>query len=94
MESVINLTKMYNKKRVKLIVKEWFELKTGIVLSNKTLRKLVDDITECKQCDIPVVSQRSELFALLNWMKNEPQFSIDDIDEILDDYAFYKANCG
>ena len=45
---------MYNKERVKTIVSEWFELKTGIILSDGTLSKLVDDITETKQCDIPV----------------------------------------
>lgn len=46
---------MYNKERVKTIVSEWFEFKTGIILSDETLSKLVDDITETKQCDIPVV---------------------------------------
>lgn len=51
---------MYNKERVKTIVSEWFDFKTGIVLSDETLSKLVDDITECKQCDIPVVVGRSE----------------------------------
>jgi len=35
---------MYNKKRVELIVSEWFELKTGVKLSEKTLSKLVDEI--------------------------------------------------
>lgn len=49
---------MYNKERVKTIVSEWFEFKTGIVLSDETLSKLVDDITETKQCDIPVVTTR------------------------------------
>lgn len=39
---------MYNKERIKTIVSEWFEFKTGIVLSDKTLSKLVDDITESK----------------------------------------------
>ena len=33
-----------NKKRIKIIVREWFEFKTGIILSNKTLNKLVCDI--------------------------------------------------
>ena len=47
---------MYNKERVKRIVSEWFEFKAGIILSNETLSKLVDDITETKQCDIPFVS--------------------------------------
>jgi hypothetical protein len=46
---------MYNKERVKLIVGEWFDFKTGIVLSDETLSKLVDDITHTKQCDIPIV---------------------------------------
>ena len=39
---------MYNKERVKRIVSEWFEFKAGIILSNETLSKLVDDITETK----------------------------------------------
>jgi len=30
---------------------------------------------------------------LLNWMQDENEFNIGDIDEILDDYEFYKANC-
>ena len=30
--------------RIELIVKEWFELKTGITLSDETIKKLVDDI--------------------------------------------------
>ena len=30
---------------------------------------------------------------LLNWMQDENDFNIGDIDEILDDYEFYKANC-
>lgn len=47
---------MYNKERIKTIVSEWFEFKTGIVLSDETLSKLVDDITETKQSDIPFVS--------------------------------------
>lgn len=51
---------MYNKERVKTIVSEWFEFKTGIILSDETLSKLVDDITETKQCDIPDVVGRSE----------------------------------
>lgn len=42
--------KMCNKKRVTLIVKEWFQLKTGVCLEQKTLNTLVDDITETKQC--------------------------------------------
>ena len=37
---------MYNKERIELIVKEWFEFKTGVLLSDDTLSKLVDDITE------------------------------------------------
>ena len=48
----INFIKMYNKERIELIVKEWFEFKTGVVLSDDTLSKLVDDITDTKQCDI------------------------------------------
>ena len=52
---------MYNKERIKIIVSEWFEFKTGIILSDETLSKLVDDITETKQCDIPVVNHRREL---------------------------------
>lgn len=39
------------------------------------------------------VSGRSELFDLLNWMKNEPIYNIDDVNEILDDYKYYKSNC-
>ena len=46
---------MCNKERVKTIVSEWFDFKAGIILSDETLSKLVDDITETKQCDIPVV---------------------------------------
>lgn len=30
-----------------------------------------------------------ELRKLLLWLKNEPEFNIDDVDEILDDYKFY-----
>jgi len=39
---------MYNKERVKIILSEWFEIKTGIVLSDETLNKLINDITETK----------------------------------------------
>lgn len=37
--------------------------------------------------------EREALFALLKWMQDEPIFNIDSIDEILDDYDYYKANC-
>ena len=32
--------------RIELIVKEWFELKTGIELSDETINKIVVDITD------------------------------------------------
>ena len=47
---------MYNKKRISLIVKEWFELKTAVKLSDDTLSKLVDEITETKQSNIAGIS--------------------------------------
>ena len=45
---------MYNKERVKIIVSEWFEFKTGIILSDETLSKLVDDITKTKEIDTTI----------------------------------------
>ena len=38
--------------------------------------------------------EQSELVDFLVWMENETEFNIGDIKEILDDYAFYKRNCG
>lgn len=50
--------------------------------------------SEIEKLSVPIVNQRSELFDLLKWMQNDPFFNIDDVDEILDDYYFYKSNCG
>lgn len=69
----------------------------GIINPKITIEGLSDgkpDNLESGKLPLHVVTQRSELFALLKWMQNEPEFNIDDINEILDDYAFYKANCG
>jgi hypothetical protein len=49
---------MYNTKRIELIVKDWVKLKTGLELSDETIRQMVTDITETKQCDIHVVTTR------------------------------------
>ena len=34
---------MYNTKRIELIVKDWFKLKTGIELSDETISQMVAD---------------------------------------------------
>jgi hypothetical protein len=38
--------------RIELIVKEWFELKIGIELSDETIKKIVVDITEKEEDNI------------------------------------------
>jgi hypothetical protein len=48
----------------------------------------IEEILESKPQESKV--NRSELFDLLEWMQKEPAFNIDNINEILDDYAFYK----
>ena len=37
-------------------------------------------------------SERLKLSNLLEWMKNEPEFNIDDVNEILDDYEYFLKN--
>lgn len=69
---------MYNKERIKTIVSEWFEFKTGIILSDETLSKLVDDITETKQCDIPVVVRSAYLVQNKNTLVNHGLFDSEE----------------
>ena len=48
---------MYNKERIKAIVSEWFQFKTAIILSDKKLDNLVEDIMKNKQCDNNLVGR-------------------------------------
>jgi hypothetical protein len=49
---------MYNTKRIESIVKDWVKLKTGLELSDETIRQMVTDITETKKCDIQFFATR------------------------------------
>lgn len=81
------------------------QAETGYPNSTSVQQALMKVWNECQQeqeqvknCSIPDVRksdgiEREALFALLKWMQNEPIFNIDSIDEILDDYEYYKANC-
>lgn len=65
----------------------------GDILLTKLLQEYAEKQVK-NNVDLADVSQRNEQLALLRWMKNEPEFNIDDESEILDDYEYYKTNCG
>ena len=69
---------MYNTKRIELIVKDWFKLKTGLELSDETISQMVADITETKQCDIHGVGNFAFLVQDKNTLLNHGLFSSEE----------------
>lgn len=69
---------MYNKERIKAIVSEWFQFKTEIILSDKTLDNLVLDIMENNQCDNNLVGRSLYLVQEKKSMVNHGLFDSEE----------------